>query len=108
LKGGKVKYSFILPPKDLRYDVRVLPMVGKIKVLAACVHNVILLFLFFILVQSGKPPKEEITVGVTCKTTVHASCVIIMEIEGTFSFNSNNSNKENKKIFQVATGISSA
>lgn len=61
-KSGKVKFSFILPPKDLRYDVRVLPMQGKIK--------------------NGKPPREEIIVGVVCKTTVHASCVIIMEVEG--------------------------
>ena len=32
--------------------------------------------------QTGKPPKEEVIVTIVCKTTVHAKCVIVLDIEG--------------------------
>lgn len=61
-KSGKIKYTFILPTKDPRYELRVTPPTGKLK--------------------TGKPPKEDVVVTIVCKTTVHAKCVIILDIEG--------------------------
>lgn len=60
--GKTADYRIILPPKDLRYDLRVLPMQGKIK--------------------PGKVPREDISVFISCKTTVHAQGIITIEIDG--------------------------
>ncbi|KCV70206.1 hypothetical protein H696_03665 [Fonticula alba] len=62
-KMGKVKFKFNLPPRDIRYDLEVTPLSGRVK-------------------SSGRGPREEIIFKLTCKTTVHIQDIIIMEVEG--------------------------
>jgi len=49
-KSGKIKYTFVLPTKDPRYELRVTPANGKLKVRP----QILSFFLFFLLFSYGK------------------------------------------------------